>query len=222
MAAAVTSARERRDDPPSDEALVHLALAGDSTAFEALMRRYNQRLYRVARAILREDDETEDVLQQAYLNAFSHLRQYENRGSFAAWLTRIAVHEAFARRRKRAAASAAGGGGSDGFDRLASPRPDPEQAALAGELRRTLEERISSLSDLYRPVFVLRKVEGLSTAETAEALGLSEDVVKTRLRRACATLRDVLSRDGRGLADLFRFGFERCDRIVAAVHARFA
>jgi RNA polymerase sigma-70 factor (ECF subfamily) len=208
-----------RPEAPSDEDLIRRIRAGDAAPFEVLMRRYNQRLYRVARGIVRDEAEAEDVMQQAYLNAFTHLHQYESRGSFAAWLTRIAVHEALAGHRRRAAAAFTEPGAGDGCDHLVSPGPDPEQAALSGELRRDLEAVIDSLADGYRPVFVLREVEGLTTAETAEALGLSEDVVKTRLHRARAMLRDALARVGQRPADLLRFGFERCDRVVAAVMA---
>jgi RNA polymerase sigma-70 factor (ECF subfamily) len=189
--------------------------------FEVLMRRYNQRLYRVARGIVKDHAEAEDVMQQAYLSAYAHLDQYEHRGSFAAWLTRIAVHEAFARHRRRAEAAVAESIVGDGAcDRIPSPRPDPEQAALSSELRQKLEAIVDALAETYRPVFVLRDVEGLSTAETAEALGLTEDVVKTRLHRARAMLREALVREGRRPGDLFRFGFERCDRLVAAVLRR--
>jgi RNA polymerase sigma-70 factor, ECF subfamily len=208
-----------RREAPSDEELIRRIRAGDAALFEALMRRYNQRLYRVARGIVRDEGEAEDVMQQAYLNAFTHLHQYENRGSFAGWLTRIAVHEALAGHRRRAAAALTEPGAGDGCDHLASPSPDPEQAALSSELRRDLEAVIDSLPDAYRPVFVMREVEGLTTAETAEALGLTEDVVKTRLHRARAMLRNALAREGRRPEDLFRFGFERCDRVVAAVVA---
>ena len=217
--AAISSAL--RTEPPSDEDVVRRIRGGDTALFEVLMRRYNQRLYRVARGIVRDHAEAEDVMQQAYLNAYTHLDQYEYRGSFAGWLTRIAVHEAFAGHRRRAVAAAAESIVGDGpGGRIASPSPDPEQAALSNELRKDLEAIIDSLAEAYRSVFVLRQVEGLTTAETAEALGLSEDVVKTRLHRARAMLREALARDGRRPGDLLRFGFERCDRVVAGVLAR--
>lgn len=209
-----------RAEPPSDEDVVRRIRGGDTAMFEVLMRRYNQRLYRVARGIVRDHAEAEDVMQQAYLNAYTHLHQYEHRGTFAAWLTRIALHEAFAGHRRRAAAAVTEPIVGDGpCHRLASPSPDPEEAALSNELRRDLEAIIDSLAEAYRPVFVLREVEGLTTAETAEALGLSADVVKTRLHRARAMLREALARDGRRPRDLFRFGFEHCDRVVASVLA---
>ena len=200
---------------PSDEDLVSGIRDGNTALFEILMRRYNQRLFRVARGIVRERADAEDVLQQAYLNAFTHLHQYERRGSFAGWLTRIAVREALAGHRRRAAAAATESMGRDGdCARLASAGPDPEQAALSGELQRDLQAMVDALDETYRPVFILREVEGLSTAETADALGLTEDVVKTRLHRARAMLQAALARDGRRPEELLRFGREQCDRVV--------
>ena len=213
--------RTLRAELPSDEDVVRRVRAGDTAMFEVLMRRYNQRLYRVARGIVKDHAEAEDVMQQAYLNAYTHLHQYEHRGSFAGWLTRIAVHEAFAGHRRRAEAAVAESMVGDGdFDRIASPTPDPEQATLSSELRRELEAMIDALAEAYRTVFVLREVEGLSTAETAQALDLSEDVVKTRLHRARAMLRKAFARKGQRHGELFRFGLERCDRVVAAVLTR--
>lgn len=202
-----------RAEAPSDEDVVRRIRGGDTALFEVLMRRYNQRLYRVARGIVRDHAEAEDAMQQAYLNAYTHLDQYEHRGSFAGWLTRIAVHEAFALRRRMQAAVAEPIVNDGARDRS----PDPEQAALFGELRRGLETSIDSLGEAYRPVFMLREIEGLTTAETAEALGLSVDVVKTRLHRARAMFRGALAREGQRPGDLFRFGLEQCDRVVAAV-----
>ena len=200
----------------SDEEVVNRVRGGETALFEVLMRRYNRRLYRAARAILRDDGEAEDVLQQTYLNAYAHLEQFAHRASFATWLTRIAVHEALARRRRRAAF----GEVEPMFDpdaEMPSPIPDPEQEALSGELRSLLEKSIDALPMPYRAVFVLREVEELTTAETAECVGLSEDVVKTRLHRARAMLRKAI--DGRvgRLDGLFPFGAERCDRLVASV-----
>lgn len=216
MTTSATLSTTLRGDGPSDDDLVRSIRSGDAGAFESLMRRHNQRLFRVARGIVKNHAEAEDVLQQAYLNAFTHLDQYENRGSFAGWLTRIAVHEAYAghRRRREAAGPIAGG---DGYDRIPSPGADPEQAAASSELRRSLEATIDAMPEAYRLVVMLREVEGLSTAETAAAMGLNEDVVKTRLHRARAMLRQALAREGRSPRDLFSFGFERCDRVVAAV-----
>jgi RNA polymerase sigma-70 factor, ECF subfamily len=205
-----------------DEEVVRRVRAGEGALFEVLMRRHNQRLYRTARAIVRDEAEAEDVMQQAYVNAYTHLGQFTGRASFATWLTRIAMYEALGRLRRRARVteieSMADG---DGGGVLQDRGPNPERQAFIGELRRTLEGGVDALPEAYRSVFVLRDVEGLSTAETAQCLGLSEDVVKTRLVRARAQLRRQLSEQiGQGVKDLFAFEATRCNRVVDAVLAR--
>ena len=207
----------------SDEEVVRRVRAGEAALFEVLMRRHNQRLYRTARAIVRDEAEAEDVMQQAYVNAYTHLGQFTGRARFATWLTRIAMYEALGRIRRRARVteieSMADGG--DGGVVLQDRGPNPERQAFIGELRRTLEGGVDALPEAYRSVFVLRDVEGLTTAETAECLGLSEDVVKTRLVRARAQLRRQLSEQiGQGVRDLFAFEATRCDRVVAGVFER--
>jgi RNA polymerase sigma-70 factor (ECF subfamily) len=207
---------------PDDE-VVRRVLDGDTMLFEILMRRYNQRLYRVARAILRDDSEAEDVMQHAYVAAYAHLDQYAGRARFSTWLTRIAVHEALARARRRhreRQASLPWQVDEDATSLLPSSWPDPEQQVLDGELRSLLESAIGALPMVYRSVIVLRDVEGMSTEETAECLGLSADVVKTRLHRARARLRRALvQRDGL-VAVPYPFHLSRCDRVVRAVFER--
>jgi RNA polymerase sigma-70 factor (ECF subfamily) len=206
--------------PLADEEIVARVVAGDLPLFEVLMRRHNQRLYRAALAILRDRDEAEDVVQQAYINAYSHLAQFESRSSFATWLTRIAVYEAYARLRKRPPEDAI----EEGEGELADPVSiDPERGAINKELRETLEAEIGSLPETYRVAFMLREVEGLSTAETAELLGVSEDVVKTRLHRARERLRaGLFDRAGLTRSDVFTFLGARCDRLVASVFEAIA
>jgi len=207
----------------SDDMLVRRIRSGESGLFEALMRRYNQRLYRVARAILRDDGEAEDVMQHAYVEAYTHIDQFEGRARFSTWLTKIAVYEALARvrRRRREAAAPAPRFGEDAMDTLTSSAPDPENEAVAAEMRALLESAIEGLPDRYRTVFVLREVEGASTAEAAECLDVSEDVVKTRLHRARALLREALfQRAGLVSASVYPFHLSRCDRVVAAVLRR--
>jgi RNA polymerase sigma-70 factor (ECF subfamily) len=208
----------------TDEHVVEQVLAGNTALFELLMRRYNERLYRAARAITRDDREAEDVLQQAYVNVFSHLRQFKGQAQFATWLMRITINEALARVRRR--------GRYEPFDDELSnvetfmpwnSTPDPERQAFTGELRELLEWAIDQLPDGAREVFVLREVEGLSTADTAASLEVSEDVVKTRLSRARAALRRSLyERAGATAPDAFRFYRPRCDRVVAQVLARIS
>ena len=211
--------------PPAaerDEDVVRLVLAGNTAMFELLMRRYNERVYRAARAILRDDGEAEDVMQQAYVNAFTHLRQFNGDARFSTWLLRIAVNEALARARRRGRYEPYDEGEAavdTGISRGVTP--DPERQAFNTELRAILERAIDTLPDGMREVFVLREVEGLSTAETADALAVSEDVVKTRLSRGRAALRRVLfERTGANAPEAFRFERPRCDRVVTAVLAR--
>jgi RNA polymerase sigma-70 factor (ECF subfamily) len=207
---------------PDDE-VVRRVRAGESGLFEVVMRRYNQRLYRVARAILRDDDEAEDVMQHAYVAAYANLHQYAGRALFSTWLTRIAVHEALARLRRRGREITAGEPWSDPEEDVISvarsASPDPEQQILEGEMRFLLESAIESLPLAYRSVFVMREVEGLSTLETAECLGVSADVVKTRLHRARALLRDALYRSAGPASAVYPFACPRCDRVVQAVFA---
>jgi RNA polymerase sigma-70 factor, ECF subfamily len=204
-----------------DEEVVRRVLEGEGALFELLMRRYNQRLYRVARAIVRDEAEAEDVMQQAYVSAYTHLAQFERRARFSTWLTRIAVHEALARRRRRERITEMDAMPETGGELWTSKGPDPEQQALTGELRRALEASVDALPESHRSVFVLRDVEGLSTAETAECLGLSEDNVKTRPSRSRAMLRrELLARAGGATPDVFSFHLSRCDRVVAAVLER--
>jgi RNA polymerase sigma-70 factor, ECF subfamily len=212
------------DESQPDVDVIDQVLGGQTALFELLMRRYNERIYRTARSIVRNDLEAEDVMQQAYVNAFTHLRQFNRTAQFSTWLTRIAINEALARVRRH--------GRYQPFDEEPSnvapfmsrnASENPERQAFTGELRLLLEWAIDSLPDGMREVFVLREVEGLSTFEAAECLGVSEDVVKTRLSRGRASLRQLLlERTGATAPDAFRFERPRCDRVVAAVLASIA
>jgi RNA polymerase sigma-70 factor (ECF subfamily) len=219
MDQAVLDARAQ-DQQLTDEQVVERVLAGDTSLFEVIMRRYNQRLYRAARAITRSDSEAEDVLQDAYVRAFQHLRQYRGESAFGAWLTRIAVNEAIARLRQ-----------SKKFEpfedaegevvHMSSPDRNPEQSAADNESRVLLEQAVERLPDNYRVVYVLREVEELSTAETAEVLEASEENVKVRLHRARALLRKQLyATVGKNAREAFTFHAVRCDRVVRNVFAR--
>ena len=213
--------QDARNLPISDEEVVRRVRAGETGLFEIVMRRYNQRLYRVARAILRDDAEAEDVTQQAYVNAYRHLDQFAGLARFSTWLTRIAVHEALARARRRGRfgeQETVDDWDGDTMDALKSPLPDPERLAFAGEMRALIESAIEALPEHYRAVFVMRAVEGMSTAESAECLDITEETAKTRLHRARMLLRDALyQRAGLESAAAFSFEAPRCDRVVAAV-----
>ena len=203
----------------TDEEVVGHVLTGQTALFEILMRRYNERVYRVARSIVRDEGEAEDVMQQAYVNAYAKLRQFAGRARFSTWLTRIAINESLSRVRRRATYELFDDEVSNLEPFMAEDSsPDPERQAFTGEVRALLEWAIDGLPDGAREVFVLREVEGLSTAEVADAFGVSEDVVKTRLSRAKAALRRVLMEKAGGAAlDAFRFYRPRCDRVVARV-----
>lgn len=198
----------------TDEEVVARVRAGDTPMFEILMRRYNQRLYRAARAILHSDADAEDAVQQAYLNAYRHLAQFEGRAKFSTWLTRIAVYAALARRR-RSRGKFVGSADEQHVERVASATPDPERQAYVAQLGTLLEAALAALPDGYRSVFVLREVDGLNTAETAQRLRLSEATVKTRLHRA----KGLLQRKLNDVTPAAAFGFDgkRCDRLVVAV-----
>jgi RNA polymerase sigma-70 factor (ECF subfamily) len=207
----------------SDEQVVTRVLAGETALFEVVMRRYNERLYRAARSILRDENEAEDVMQQAYVNAYTHLRQFDGRSKFATWLTRIAIHEALSRARRRGRYMTMDPEDPSGveFPEARDGTPDPEHLAIAGELGRFLESAIDRLPDGTREVFVLRQLEGMRTDEVAQALSVSEGVVKTRLSRARGVLRrDLFEHAGVAAAHTFRFLRPRCDRIVNAVLGR--
>lgn len=209
----------------SDPQVVELVLAGQTALFEILMRRHNERLYRAARAIVLDEREAEDVVQQAWVNAYAHLRQFDGRAQLSTWLTRITVNEAIARARRQGRYRSLDADDPAPVAALARRQapPDPERQAFSRELAALLESAVDALPDGAREVFVLREVQGLSTAETAAALGVSDDVVKTRLSRARASLRDDLfERAGLAVQNAFTFLGARCDRIVAVVMDRLA
>jgi len=206
----------------TDEEVVERVQAGDTALFEILMRRHNQRVYRVARAVVQDETEAEDVMQQAYINAFVHLNQFERRSQFSTWLTRITVYEALARRRRRRAQEPlpSGDEGANGntMDTLIAPQADPERQAYAAELGRLIESAVDALPETYRAVFMLREIEGLRTSETADGLELGEEAVKTRLHRARAMVRRTIAdRLGAAGQQAFPFHAVRCDRVVNAV-----
>lgn len=208
--------KQVRVEPPeslSDKQLIRRVLEGEVALFEVLVHRHSQRVYRAARSILRDDEEAADVVQETWVRAYRKLGQFAGRAQFSTWLTRIGVYEARARsRRARAvtarepAARAAGNEAAGGSD--------PESGAHVREVRALLEAAIENLPDRYRPVFVMRAVEEMSTAETATVLSLTEDVVKTRLRRARALLREKLRAAIGPLGrEAFRFAGQRCRRM---------
>jgi RNA polymerase sigma-70 factor (ECF subfamily) len=209
-----------------DAEIVRRVRAGEPALFEVLMRRHNQRVYRTVRAVLRDLGDPEEVMQQAYVNAYTHLHQFEERAQFSTWLTRIALNEALGERRRlgrrdHVPIDSQQEGSGAVVETLTTRGADPERQAYSHELGTLLEDAIDSLPDPYRVVFMLRDVEGMSTKETGEGLQLGEEAVKTRLHRARALLRRrITERVGVAAAESFQFHASRCDRVVAGVMAR--
>ena len=208
-------------DELSDEAIVARVRDGETALYEILVRRYNQRLYRTIRAILRDDRNVEDVMQQAYIDAYLHLNQFRGDAKFATWLTRIAVNRAIRTGRgDRRGLELVVDDGESIVERTPANHIDPEHAMYGHELKVVLESLIEQLPEPFRLVFVMREVEGLSTAETASCLDLNEDTVKTRLHRARRLLQDQLDRRlGPAASQVYPFHLSRCDRVVAGVMA---
>jgi RNA polymerase sigma-70 factor (ECF subfamily) len=209
----------------TDGEIVQRILDGDLVLFELLMRRHNQRIYRAIRSILRDDSESEDVMQEAYVRAYEHLAQFEGRAQFSTWLTRIAVNEALKRlaaRGKLDPLDQQQFEGEDGtMSEFQSNSPTPEANASCSEVGGLLEEAILALPITYRSVIILRDVEEMSTAETAEALSLTDTNVKVRLHRGRELLRaELFARTGANSTQAFGFPATRCDRVVQAVFER--
>lgn len=209
----------------SDAELLSRIAAADHRAFETLMRRHNARLFRVARSILKDDCRAEDVLQEAYLDAYRHVAAFRGQSSVTTWLTRIVINRALMdlRKHRRDRVVVPFDGHDDEREPMEPQMVDdriesPSDATLRAEVRRLIEHRLDDLPVAFRTVFILREVEDLSVEETAECLGIPPATVRTRLFRARALLRAALAQDlDQATTDIFRFDGARCDRIVAHV-----
>jgi RNA polymerase sigma-70 factor (ECF subfamily) len=206
---------------PTDTELITRILSGDARALETLMRIHNRTLYRTARAILRDDAEAEDAVQEAYLRAYRALGTFRGESKLSTWLVRITANEALMRRRRNARAAVAPT--EEAPDDLVSDQAGPEGEAQRGEMRKLLETHIDALPDPYRAVFMLRAVEELSVGETAAALGIPDATVRTRYFRARGLLREWMAGDADPTpGDAFAFAGARCDRIVRKILAALA
>jgi RNA polymerase sigma-70 factor, ECF subfamily len=211
---------------PSDLDLVSRARARDGAAFRAIMRMHNQKLYRLARSIVRNDSEAEDIVQETYVTAFANLASFRGEASLATWLSRIAINEALGRmRRKRRAAAVIMS--EPLVDAQIIPFPlavssdDPERSMAQKQILKLVEQATDALPDAFRTVFVARAIEGLSIEETAELLGIKPQTVKTRLHRARDLVRKQIDeRIGPILLDAFPFAGKRCERLTTAVMKR--
>ena len=207
-----------------DRALARHIAAGDRAAFESLMRRHNRRLYRLARATLRDGAEAEDALQEAYLLAFRSISQFRGDAALSTWLSRLVLNECLGRIRRRdrrenviPMVSA----NNEATQSCVDESESPDASLARAQVRKLLERQVDELPDSFRAVFVMRCVEDLSVAETAELLGIPEETVRSRHFRAKCLLRAALEAElGRAECDLFEFGGEHCDRVVAGVLSR--
>jgi RNA polymerase sigma-70 factor (ECF subfamily) len=212
----------------ADGELVRLARNRDGAAFRAIMQRSNRRLYRIARAVVNNDSEAEDVVQEAYVRAFTGLKDFRGDSSLATWLSRIVLNEAMGRLRRRrptvdvaAMETAQARQGEVVPFPLASTEPDPERTIAQRQIGALLESAIDELPEPFRTVLVARAVEGMSIEETAELFALKPETVKTRLHRARHLLREALEKQiGPVLTDAFPFDGRRCERMTQAVLAR--
>lgn len=199
----------------------------DSAEFEALMRKHNQMLFRAARAILHDDAEAEDVLQEAYIKAYGAMGSFRGEAKVSTWLARIVANEALQRLRKlnrrNAIVPLHSSDAVEEFNEIpeGSMSKTPERSAGRAEMRKLLEKRIDALPDAYRPVFVLRAVEEMPVDEVAEVLRIPPATVRTRFFRARSLLRESLAAEiDLACEDAFGFAGERCDRITASVMQR--
>jgi RNA polymerase sigma-70 factor, ECF subfamily len=205
----------------TDEQVLARIRAGQTWCFELLMRRHNQRMFRAIRAILKRDDEAEDVVQEAYVRAYEHLAEFRGDASFGTWVMRIAVHEALGRARRQARSGATAAPAEEAPAMPTALSRTPEQLVSDQQLRVVLEKAIDALPDEFRIVFVMRAVEQMSGVETAACLGIPEDTVKTRLYRARLKLQESVSESlAANCERSYEFHRSRCDRIVSAVLRR--
>lgn len=214
---------------PPDSVLVERVRTGDSIAFELIMRRHNQQIYRLARSVLRNAPDAEDVVQETYVRAYAKLDDFIGPDGFSAWLGKIAFNEALGRLRQRGRVVSLdeyvrnrdGAATKRRIETMKDQQPDPERLASNSELRKLLESAIDSLPDDFRAVFMLRAVEGMSVAETAECLSTEPATIKTRFHRARDLLKKSLGAElGALMPSVHEFAGARCDRIVAGVLSR--
>ncbi|SAL35709.1 RNA polymerase sigma factor [Caballeronia arvi] len=212
-----------------DLSLVHRIVAGDRSAFELMMRRHNRRLYRLARATLRNDAEAEDALQDAYLHAYRSMSQFRGDAKLFTWLSRLVLNECFARlrrtaRRQNVIPIVDAPDSIEHADAMTAHDDDaPDEALARAQVRALLERKLDELPELFRMVFVLRSIEEMSVEETALCLHIPEATVRSRHFRARSMLRESLAQ-AFDLAerDVFEFGGAQCDRIVASVLSKIS
>lgn len=208
----------------TDNEVVDRILHGESSLYEILIRRYNEKLYRVIRSYLKDEEEVEDAMQNAYLYAFEKLYQYKGQAQFSTWLVRIGINESLSRLKKLRKQAMINERSTSFPDRKLMLIPDdwqlnPEQKTVNDEMNTLLERAIDELPEKYRVVYMLREIEGMSMDQIAQCLDISESNAKVRLHRSRALLKEILYKSAAGI-EVFRFGFDRCDRMTMEVMER--
>ena len=208
-----------------DQEVIERVMNGEKGAYELIMRKYNPRLFRIVRSYLKNEDEIEDVIQEAYIKAYEQLPRFEKRSSFSTWLIRIVINESLSRLRQRKRYTSMTNDDPDntGFVRKLpaqlTNKDTPMEKLMNTELKDILEKAVDRLPEKYRTVFVMREIEEMSTAETSASLAISKTNVKVRLNRAKEMLRDTISESYHDV-EVFQFNLVRCDRIVDNVMRR--
>jgi RNA polymerase sigma-70 factor (ECF subfamily) len=211
-----------------DQSLARRVAAGDRTAFALIMRRYNRRLYRLARAVLRNDAEAKDALQEAYLCAYRSIGQFRGEAALSTWLSRLVLNESNARlrrcaRRENIVPMISAGVQMGDFAAVDESTEVPERAVAREQIRAVLEHKVGQLPEIFRLVFVMRSIEELDVQEIADTLSISPETVRSRHFRARGMLREALAREiDLAEGDLYQFGGRHCDAIVEWVNARLA
>jgi len=200
----------------NDDEIITRILHGEKDLYSLIVRRYNQRLYRVGMSIINDDAEVEDAMQVANINAYENLGKFAFKSSFPTWLTRILINECLLRLRKRKKSISMNDENIENVMKQNKELHTPVSATVNSELRSILNDAIGKLPEIYRSVFVMREIENMNIAETKECLNISEVNVKVRLNRAKALLRDILSAQY-SKEDILHFHLSRCDRMVEKV-----
>lgn len=206
-----------------DSAIVKRVIAGEKELFEILLRRYNQTLYRVIRGYLKDPEEVQDAMQNAYLKAFDKLFQFHGHSSFSTWLIRIGINESLLRlkelKKGKVVYLSTLSTAVATVYQMPDKRMNPEKAVIRQEAKQLLEQAIDNLPEKYRVVYILKEVEGLENAQVEQILGITESNIKVRLHRAKKVLKDSLFRLTSG-GEIFEFGNNRCDAVVSFVMKR--
>lgn len=210
----------------SDSDIIEKVLNGNKNFYEVIMRRYNQRLFRISRSYINDEDEVQDILQESYVKAYENLDKFENRSAFSTWLVKIVINETLARKNKRKRYTSLSQNDQQNEENdnykiysIPSEMKNPEEEASNNELKDALEKVIDSLPEKYRTVYVMREIEGMSVADTSTGLEITESNVKVRLNRAKEMLRSSLT-DIYKDTEVFNFLGSRCDKIVFNVLSR--